>query len=171
MPKPTKTDVPGIIDACEYARTLEKPNLSQIVREFGVLYSILYNRLRRNHQPATLRKPQNKVLNDIQEEALAYWIIQIDNANIPVFMSMVVDRANTYLVDTAISRTVNERWVYRFLERYPDTDMKLQRQVLVDKAYIDAEDIAELENWYNQLEILLRDIPQRLIFNFDETGF
>jgi hypothetical protein len=36
---------------------------------------------------------------------------------------------------------------------------------------IRAEDVGLLAYWYDKLEILLRDVPARLVYNMDECGF
>jgi hypothetical protein len=36
---------------------------------------------------------------------------------------------------------------------------------------IQAEDAGLLQHWYDQLKALLKDVPPRLVYNFDECGF
>jgi hypothetical protein len=45
------------------------------------------------------------------------------------------------------------------------------KQKTKESKRIQAEDAGFLAHWYDQLEILLRDIPARLVYNFDECGF
>jgi hypothetical protein len=36
---------------------------------------------------------------------------------------------------------------------------------------IQAEDAGDLQHWYDQLKALLKNVPPRLVYNFDECGF
>ncbi|KAJ5385724.1 transposase [Penicillium cosmopolitanum] len=54
-----KIDESRVAEACKAASLVENPNLSQIARQYGVLYG-----------PRTAPKPENRALDDIQEEAL-----------------------------------------------------------------------------------------------------
>ena len=172
MPKRTETEVSRMNEACEYAQSLKKPNLSQIAREFGVPYKTLYNRIVKGHRPATEQKPVNKVLNEYQEKGLTHWVKTLDASFIPPTASLIEQFANDILArsDTP-ERTVGKDWVYRYMNRFPDRNMKLRRQNIVDSKRISEENVALLRHWYSLLAKRLEGVPPRLIYNFDETGF
>jgi hypothetical protein len=46
MPDQPKTPESRVIEACDAACAQEKPNLSKIAREYGVLYEVLRGRIR-----------------------------------------------------------------------------------------------------------------------------
>ena len=63
-------------------------------------------------------------------------------------------------------------WAYRFIKRLPPgLDLGPVKQKTKESKRIQAEDTGFLTHWYNQLEILLWDIPARLVYNLDECGF
>ena len=45
------------------------------------------------------------------------------------------------------------------------------KQKTKESKRIQAEDVGLLAHWYDQLKILLRGIPARLVYNLDECGF
>jgi hypothetical protein len=69
-------------------------------------------------------------------------------------------------------RRVNETWAYYFAKRLPP-DLKIGPEIqrTKEKKRLDTEDVGQLQFWYNQLKILLKEVPYRLVYNFDECGF
>jgi hypothetical protein len=66
--------------------------------------------------------------------------------------------------------TVGNAWVYRFIKRLPD-EFKLVKQKPKNKTCLNAEDLGQIQHWYDILEGFIAQIPPRNIYNFDETGF
>ena len=67
---------------------------------------------------------------------------------------------------------VSTRWPYRFIERLPKgLDLGPVKQKTKESKRIQAEDAGLSAHWYNLLANLLKDIPARLVYNFDECGF
>ena len=65
---------------------------------------------------------------------------------------------------------LSANWAYRFIKRH-QKDL-LPRPQTTDEAKPDQTvDASQLMNWYDLLEIQLRDVPSRLVYNFDECLF
>ena len=115
------------------------------------------------------------VLTDVQEEILVRWIIQLSKWYLHPTPKQIEMWANYLLLDpdSDDTRTVGPNWVYRFMNRVSLAHPKLskQKQKVKENRRIEAEDPAAIGHWYDQLECVLRDIPRRLIYNFDECGF
>ncbi|KAJ5260482.1 transcriptional regulator family: Centromere protein B DNA-binding region [Penicillium angulare] len=172
MAKPTETEVSRVNQAIKYARSLKKPNLSAISKEYGVDYKLLWRRVKQNMKPKTDVKPSNYALNVQQEKALGYWIQAMDAAFIPPTPNIIEQWANATLARSKTpDRTVGKDWVYRYIKRFPDTEMKLRRQKIVDSKRLGAADVSMLYHWYDLLAKALDGVHPRLIYNFDETGF
>ena len=62
--------------------------------------------------------------------------------------------------------------MYRFIKRLlPDLELGLVKQRTKESKRIQAEDIGLLAHWYDLLKNVLKGVPQRLVYNFDECGF
>ncbi|KAJ5160973.1 transcriptional regulator family: Centromere protein B DNA-binding region [Penicillium canariense] len=173
MSKHAEIDESRVIEACEAASAVEKPNLSKIAREYGVSYNILLGRVRQGKQARTTRKPNNKALDEYQEEALRQWIPELRNCHMPVTPTLLEDMANLSLKRAGVDRVVGKTWVYRFIKRLPK-GMQLApvKQKMKEIKRIQAEDAWKLTFWYEKLKNVVRaDMPARLIYNFDECGF
>ena len=152
MPKSTETEVSRINEACEFARRQKKPNFAEIARKFGVPYKLLWSRVKKNQRPRTEREPVNKALNKYQEKGLIHWIKTLDDNFIPPSASLIEQWANESLSRSKIpERTVGKDWVYRFMKRFPDPEMKLRRQKIVDSKRTSEEDVGILRHWYDLL--------------------
>ncbi|KAJ5267694.1 transcriptional regulator family: Centromere protein B DNA-binding region [Penicillium angulare] len=165
-------------EAIGYISTLEKPNLSRIAEEYGISPKVLWTRVRKNSTPRNQRKPTNKALNDTQEAALMYWIKSLDDAFIPPTPNIIEQWANMSLARSATpDRTVGKNWVYRFMKRFSKDDndsedsFGLRRQKVTDSKRISDKDVAILRHWYDLLANIMNGVPERLVYNFDETGF
>ncbi|KAJ5885017.1 transposase [Penicillium taxi] len=77
--------------------------------------------------------------------------------------------ANRLLGDAS---PVGPMWVYHFMKRLPEElKLALKKQNIKELKRIKAEDPAKLGHYYDLLECVLRSVPSRLIYNFDECGF
>ncbi|KAJ5908521.1 transposase [Penicillium taxi] len=169
MPKIDESTESRLSKACEAAKREKKPNISKIAREYGVKRITLYDRVKKGATAKSQQKPVNKALNDIQEEALVRWIIQLNNWSMPPTPKLIEAWANRLLGD---SSPVGPNWVYPFIKRLPG-ELKLapKKRNTKELKRIQAEDPAKLGHWYDLLECVLRGVPSRLIYNFDECGF
>ena len=161
-----------ILQACTAAQGQKKPNISALARQFNVPYQRLRARI---HGRANLssRPISTKILDDIQEKALIRWICQLDSLYTPPTPAMIEYAANQILqrnTENDIPCTVGNAWVYRFIKRLPD-EFKLVKQKPKDKTRLNAEDLGQIQHWYDVLEGFISQIPPRNIYNFDETGF
>jgi hypothetical protein len=97
----------------------------------------------------------------------------MNDLNMPVTPNLLKDWA-----DQALRRTnpealgVGKNWPYRFMKRLPkELNLRRVKQKVKEDKRIQAEDSGLLAHWYDQLEVLLRDVPARLVYNMDECGF
>ena len=172
MPKAPKIDEPRIIEACEAAQCEKYPNLAKIAREYDISYETLRGRVRRGQRPRSARIPQNKVLDEYQEEALIQWIARMRDLCLPVTPEMLTEWANRALVRAGSNHEVSKMWAYRFEKRLPaHLTLGPVIQRTKDKKRLDAEDVGYLQFWYSQLATVLKELPSHLIYNFDECGF
>lgn len=121
MPKHTKIDESRVIEACEAASAVKKPNLLKIAREYGVPYGVLRGRVRQGRHSATAKNPVNKALEEYQEEALTWWIMEMNDYHMPVTPALLEDMANLSLKRAGVGRAVGKTWVYRFIKRLPES--------------------------------------------------
>ncbi|KAF7169957.1 hypothetical protein CNMCM5623_002481 [Aspergillus felis] len=172
MPKSSKINESYILKACEAAQAQEKPNISKIAREYGVPYATLRDRVKKHVHPQTANKPVNRALKGYQEEALIQWIVSMRDRNMPVTPKLLEEYANQTLRRAGESRQVSKMWAYRFKKRLPEhLNLGPVRQNTRESKDIQAEDAGLLAHWYNQLANVIKDIPARLVYNFDECGF
>lgn len=161
-----------ILDACTAAQSQKKQNISALARQFDVPYYRLRARIQGRATRST-RPISTKTLNNVQEKALIRWIRQLDNLYRPPTAGMIEQSANQILQRNTIDgppRTVDKNWVYRFIKRLP-SEFQLIQQKPKDKNRLDAEEVGVLQHWYDCLEPIVKQIPPKNIYNFDETGF
>ncbi|KAJ5379244.1 transcriptional regulator family: Centromere protein B DNA-binding region [Penicillium cosmopolitanum] len=173
MPYRPKIDESRVAEACEAASLLENPNLSQIARQYGVSYGVLRGRIRQGKQPRTAPKPENRALDNTQEEALILWIVELNKYHMPVTPALLHEMAQLSLVRAGSDHILGDRWAYRFIKRLPE-DVKLSPVKQRTKEYkrIKAEDAWKLDVWYMKLKnVIKKNTPARLVYNFDECGF
>jgi hypothetical protein len=66
-------------------------------------------------------------------------------------------------------KLVNHQWAYSFIKRVdPNLGPKADEIISSDRARLTA---AEIQNWFDGLEPVIRQIKHYNIYNFDETGF
>ncbi|KAJ5404622.1 transcriptional regulator family: Centromere protein B DNA-binding region [Penicillium cosmopolitanum] len=152
MPKSSKIDESRVAEACKAANSLKKPNISRIARDFGVPYQTLYRRV---HE---------------QELALVGWVLFMESVNIPITPAILQDAANAIFLRTKKdAQPLSKMWVYRFMKRHKN--LKPTSQKPKDDKRISAEDAGALEQWYNSLARVTRNVPLRLVYNFDKISF
>ena len=173
MPKSPEFNESHLLEAIATAKAQKKPNIAKIAREFNVSYTTLRSRLQKAKPPTTPITANKNLLKPYQEKALINWIIQMRNWNLPPTASTIAAWANQALARSGYpGKRVSKMWLYRFEARIPaHLGLAPVRQNTKDLKRIQAEDAGLLQHWYDQLEALLRDIPARLVYNFDECGF
>jgi hypothetical protein len=172
MTKSSKIRDERINKAAEFARLNKNLSIAEIARQFEVPYRTLYGRVRDNKGPRSARIPANKALNQYQETALIHWITRMRDLHLPVTITMLEEWANLTVKRVDPEQSVSRSWAYRFAKRLPP-HLKLVPviQKTKEKKRLDAEDVGILQFWYNQLGNLLKGLPARLVYNFDECGF
>lgn len=160
-------------EAYEAAKREKKPNISKIAREYCVPRRTLHDRVKKGVHPRTANRIANRALDRAQEEALIRWIGRLNDWNMPPKPRLIEAWANRSLTRAGKhEQKVSKMWVYRFIKRLPpDLQLGPVKQRTKESKRIQAEDIGLLAYWYNQLKNLLKGVPARLVYNFDECGF
>ncbi|KAJ9482817.1 hypothetical protein VN97_g10602 [Penicillium thymicola] len=174
MPEKNPDLEKSLADALTEWHARKKPKIAPLAREFGVPYSLLYNRVHGRGSRST-RCATNSILNSDQEQALISWIIILDDACSPPTAKMIEGCANSMILREDASRSpVDKNWVYRFLKRIPPLhNLHFIKQKPKEKKRMEAEDISYLTTWYQRLNqyIESNQLRPRDFYNFDETGF
>ena len=173
MSKTAEPTESRLIGACEAARREKKPNWSRIAREYGVPRITLRDRVKKGACPRTAKQPANRAIGSAQEEALVRWIGQLNDWNMPPKPRLIEAWANRSLARAGKpDQKVSKMWVYRFVKRLPqDLQLGPVKQRTKESRRIRAEDAGFLAHWYDLLKYLLKGVPARLVYNFDECGF
>jgi hypothetical protein len=111
-------------------------------------------------------------LNKAQTGSLLRWIKRLDALYIPPTGNMVMTSANAILrrANPEASCFAKDR-IYHFVAKQLPSHLNWVHQKPADQRHITAEDIGGLAAWNERLEPLLKRIPPKNIYNFDETGF
>jgi hypothetical protein len=173
MPKSVKSAESRMSEACEAAKREENPNISKIAREYGVSQRTLYNRVKMGAKARSSVKPVNKALSSAQEEALTLWITYMVDLNMPPPPRLIEAWANRSLSRAGKpDQKVSKMWAYRFIKRLPKhLNLGPVKQRTKESKRIKAEDAGLLAHWYDLFANLLKGVPPRLVYNFDECGF
>jgi hypothetical protein len=172
MPKSTDFDESRLMKACKTVLAQKKPQIAKIAREYGVSRTTLTNRVKNARPPPTYRESLKNAFEGYQEKALTTWIVKMHDWNLPPLPALIEAWANRALTRAGKDGQVSKIWAYRFVKRLPkDLNLLPIKQKKKESKRIQAEDAGLLAHWYDQLEILLRDIPARLVYNFYECGF
>ena len=175
-----------ISDACASAVSQNRPNISELARQFDVPYQRLRGRI--NGRPTlNQRRHYPNALDNTQEEALVQWVRRIDSMGISPTSTIVVQSANEILARSASDtisaekpskmpsktlsktplktspktpsnppRTVGKNWVYRFMERLP-ADLHITTQKPIEKARFDAAELGHITHWFDLLDQEVRN--------------
>jgi hypothetical protein len=174
MPKALSSAEDRILEACEAAKRVKKPNISALAREFDVSYYQLRNRIH-GRIARNSRTPTHKTLDNSQEKAVIRWIRLLDNLHAPPTIRMIEQCANQILrrnwdENAGDAPRVSHNWAYRFTQRLP-SEFQLIKQRPIDKKRLQSEDISLLTAWFERLEPYVARILPKNIYNFDESGF
>jgi transposase-like protein len=172
MPKNADFDESRLQEACKAVLAQKRPKIAQIAREFGVSRTTLSTRVKKARSPFTTPESAKNALTAYQEKALTAWIANMRDWNLPPTAKMIEAWANQTLARAGKDRQVGKNWAYRFISRLPEhLCLAPVKQNLKEAKRIQAEDAGALSFWYHQLATLLKDVPARLVYNFDECGF
>jgi hypothetical protein len=172
MPKSPDFNESRLLEAIATAKKQKRPNIAKIAREFNVPDSTLRTRLKKPKIPATPTTTNKNLLQPYQEKALINWIVQMRKWNIPPTPAVIAAWANQTLARAGSDKRVSKMWPYRFESRVPaDLGLAPVKQKTKELRRIQAEDAGLLQHWYDLLKSLLRGVPARLVYNFDECGF
>lgn len=79
MPKSPEFNKDSLLKAVATAQSQEKPNITNIAREFNVNPNTLRSRLQKAKTPTIPTTSKKNLLQPYQEKALINWIIQMQN--------------------------------------------------------------------------------------------
>jgi len=173
MPKSPEFNEARLNEAFATATAQKKPNIAKIARQFNVSCTTLRSRLKKAKTPTTPTLTKKNLLQPYQEKALINWIVQMRNWNLPPTPAIIEAWANQALARAGYpNKRVSKMWPYRFEKRVPKhLNLAPVTQKTKELRRIQAEDAGLLQHWYDQLKCLLKDVPPRLVYNFDECGF
>ena len=175
MPKKSKESETNLQKALSALRDQEKPNISRTAREFAVANSTLRRRWN-GGKSLQQRPPNGRKLDNEQEKALCGFITQLDTAGIHVKPDQIAKAANSILASahtdgTTPAPVIGDKWVKRFLRRYPEFHRRRRRALDIERKQ--ALDKVMVEKWFVDYHQVIeeRGIHPDDIYNFDETGF
>jgi hypothetical protein len=155
------------------AMSEKKPNISKIAREFNVSRETLAKRVKKAKSPIVYKESDRYTLRVHQGKALINWTEKMQSWNLPPTAAIIQAWANRALARSGQpGKQVGKMWAYRFIKRLPDhLNLAPVKQKTKESKRIQAENAGMLQHWYDQLGNLLRGVPSRLVYNFDECGF
>lgn len=171
MSKPYSDVERPISTACAVARTSKKVNFAALAREYDVPVGRLRARFADRPSRMTCETTYSR-LNKTQIASLINWITRLDELHVPPTARMVASAANALLQRSNPDvHPLHKDWAYSFATKHLPSDLYWVQQKPADQNRITAEDIGVLTAWYERLEPLLKRIPPKHVYNFDETGF
>lgn len=116
----------------------------------------------------------NIKLNDKYIEDLAHLLLwrqyerDHPDATVPKTSAILPRLANAETLPPGL-KLVNYQWAYLFIKRIdPKIRPIADEQISSDRATVSA---AMMQNWFDALELVIKQIKHCNIYNFDETGF
>lgn len=147
------------------------PKLS--TRAAGALFKVDHQKLSRRKRGIQSRRDiaaNSRKLNNLEEQTIVQYILDLDSQGFPPQMSSVEDMANRLLTERNAPR-VGTRWAQRFVARHPELKTRLNRKYDYQRAK--CEDPEIIRAWFELVRntIAKYGILDDDIYNFDETGF
>ncbi|EED23902.1 pogo transposable element, putative [Talaromyces stipitatus ATCC 10500] len=144
-------------------------SIRQAVQIYDVPFTTLQRRLT-GTQHRGERHANDHILTQYEEESLLKWILDLDKRGLPPRTSLVQDMADLLLSQHG-NKHVSERWVYRFVDRHPEVNLRFSRRHNYEQAK--CEDIQIIREHFNRVREVIQEygILSEDIYNFDETGF
>lgn len=104
---------------------------------------------------------------------MTQWIACLKDCNMLVTPGLLKFWANRALARAGEpGHQVGKNWPYRFMKRLPKClDLGPVKQKTKEWKRIQVENTGLLPHWYDLLANLLKHVPARLVYNFDECGF
>lgn len=140
-------------------------------KHFQIPINTIKNKLKNKH---TEKVGRPTALTNEEEIIIKEHVKALADSGIPVALDDVSLIIQRYLnsVNRKIKVFSNNRpgweWGQLFLSRHPDLKLRFGRNISRSRAQVDE---AKINQFFDNLEVELQDIPPENIFNFDETGF
>ncbi len=151
---------------------VNNPDVSwrQVSKDFSVSKSTLLNRHNHGHQPHAIAHKDAQRLNDIQEEWLVNWIIDLDRKGLAPPYAQVINMAVILKEASGDMEPLGHNWVYSFLDRNPTVKPLCGRRI--DASRVNATKKEELGKYFDYLNAIIKEkgIKVENIFNMDEHG-
>jgi hypothetical protein len=164
-----QTQEARIILAIEAIRTAKKLSRRSAAKIYNVPESTL--RLRMNgHTTLHERPPPNLKLNNLEEEVIIRYILDLDIRGFAPRLAGVEDMAN-YILESRGGRRVGKLWASRFVQRRPELKTRFNRVYDFQRAL--CEDPELIGAWFQLVENMRAKygVLDCDFYNFDETGF
>jgi hypothetical protein len=164
-----QTQEARIILAIEAIRSSKKLSRRSAAKIYKVPYATLSDRMAgRTYRPET--KPNCYKLNDLEEETLVRYILDLDTRGFAPRLASVEDIAN-YILESRGGKRVGKLWAHRFVQRRPELKTRFNRVYDFQRAL--CEDPELISAWFRLVENMRAKygIVDSDFYNFDETGF
>lgn len=115
-------------------------------------------------------KANRHKLNDLEEETLIRYILDLDSREFAPRLASVEDMANLLLESRGEPR-VGKNWAYRFVQRQPELKTRFNR--VYDFQRVLCEDPELISAWFRLVQNMRAKygVLDCDFYNFDETGF
>jgi hypothetical protein len=164
-----QTQEARIILAIEAIRSSKKLSQRSAAKIYKVPQKTLSNRMAgRTYRPES--KANCYKLNDLEEETLVRYILDLDTRGFAPRLAGVEDMAN-YILESRGGKRVGKLWAHRFVQRQPELKTRFNRVYDFQRAL--CEDAELISAWFR----LVQNIRAKYgildcdFYNFDETGF
>jgi len=164
-----QTQEARIILAIEAIRTSKKLSKRSAAKIYKVPEATLRHRMAgRTHRPEI--KANCYKLNDLEEDTIVRYILDLDSRGFAPRLSSVEDIANLLLKSRG-ALCVGKNWAYRFIQRRPELKTRFNRVYDFQRAL--CEDPELIGAWFRLVENMRAKygIVDSDLYNFDETGF
>ena len=158
-----------IILALEAIRSSKKISISQAATLYNVPKTTL--RDRKNGKPSRRDLRLNcLVLDDVEEEVLCKYILDLDDRGFAPGLAGVKDMANLIL-NSRGGKRVGKHWAQRFVQRRQELKTRQSRAYNFQRALCENPEI--IGAWVRLVENMRAKygIQDGDLYNFDETGF
>jgi hypothetical protein len=158
-----------VLLAIQALQSNPKLRVLRAAKIYDVSENTFHNRINGKASKAETR-PQNRLLNKIEEKVFLEHIIDLDNREFSPKVEIVEDMANSIFA-SRIQQCVGKLWAHRFIKRNQELKMRLSHSYDFQRAL--CEDPKLIETWFQRvMDIKAKyGIQDCDIWNFDETGF
>jgi hypothetical protein len=158
-----------VLLAIQALQSNPKLRVLQAAKIYDVSENIFHNKINSKASKVETR-PQNRLLNEIEEKVLLEHIIDLDDRGFLPKIEIVEDMANSILA-SRIQQRVSKLWAHRFIKHNQELKTRLSHSYDFQRAL--CKDPKLIKTWFQRvMDIKAKyGIQDCDIWNFDETGF